>query len=353
MQWSNKLTELLNISYPIVQAPMLSVSTPAMVAAISNKGGLGSLPVGGLSKEKTTALIRQTKALTTKLFAVNLFAHHVEPVDASSILAMQDFLEGLCKANNIDYKMPSPEAFQFASYKDQVEVLLAEDVPVVSFTFGILDDDVIKQLKERKIILIGTATCVKEALLLKQKGIDIIVAQGIEAGGHRGGFLANEPLPMIGLLTLISQMVNKVTTPILAAGGINDGKTIKAALLCGAKGVQVGSAFIASDESDAIPPYKMAVQQATETDTVLTRSLSGKWARGIRNKLMTEIETASIEVPAFPVQGALTGPIRLAAQQKRDKEFMALWAGQNCSTAEMKPAGEIFDGLINEAELVG
>lgn len=349
MKWNNSLTSLLNIQYPIVQAPMLGVTTPAMVAAVAHAGGLGSLPVGGLAPDKTRELIRQTKALTNKPFAVNLFAYDIPEVEQTAVAPMQQFLEQLATAHDIPYTIPA-DAFRHYSYREQVPVLLEEGIPVVSFTFGVLDEASIKAFHEKGVVLAGTATCLQEALILANKGIDIITAQGIEAGGHRGTFTKDVSLPAIGLLSLLSLIISQVQQPVLAAGGIMDGKSIKAALTVGAAGVQMGSAFIASTESAANPAFKAAIQEAKETDIVLTRAISGRWARGLRSKLITAVETSGIAIPAYPVQQSLTAPFRTFAMASEQKDFMVMLMGQAASRARTGPVADIFGQLIAEAE---
>ncbi|MDQ3292511.1 MAG: nitronate monooxygenase [Bacteroidota bacterium] len=350
MQWQNEITHLLKITYPIVQAPMLGVTTSAMVAAVSNAGGLGSLPVGGLSPDQTLSLIQQTKSLTNKPFAVNLFVHQIPPMNRTQVEPMVQFLEKLCAQHQISYPKPNLDTLTLYSYQEQIAILLDENIPVVSFTFGNLDDDSIQALKGNGTVLIGTATCRQEAALLEQKGIDIITAQGTEAGGHRGTFLDITPLPLIGTLSLASQIVESCQVPILAAGGIYNGKTIKAAFTLGAKGVQIGSAFIASNESLAIESYKQAIQNASETDSILTKTFSGRWARGIQNKFMTEVENSGLPIPDYPFQNALTTPLRGLAQKQNNKDFTTLWAGQSASKAQRKSAAEIFTQFIQETE---
>ena len=351
MKWENELTQALRIKYPIVQAPMLGITTPEMIAAIANQGGLGSLPAGGLPPEKTIELIQKTKALTQAPFAVNLFTNPLpEKPNKLVFESMQDLLEKICIENHLDFERLAFDSLKFYSYTDQIDCLLSERIPIVSFTFGTLDSISIKAFKQQGTFLIGTATCLEEAEILEEIGIDVIIAQGIEAGGHRGTFLHNQSLPMIGSMLLVPQLANKIRKPILAAGGINNGPTIKTAFMLGAKGVQIGTAFIASDESAAMSAYKEALQNAKDIDIVLTKAFSGRWARGIKNKFMTAIEKSGIQIPEFPIQGSLTLPIRIKAQQQNNKEFTTLWAGQSAATSEMKPAADIFIKLVKEAE---
>jgi len=350
MKWGNQLTQTLKVDYPVIQAPMLGFTTPEMVAAISNQRGLGSLPVGGLSPEKTLELIRKTKALTPHPFAINLFSHTIPKPDKQKCARMQELLEKICLENGIAYKKQSLEDVRFYNYTEQVECILNENIPIVSFTFGALDTQTIKTFKQRGVTLIGTATSLKEAQLLDNIGINMIAAQGIEAGGHRGTFLENEPLPMVSAMQLVSQLTRHINKPIIAAGGINTGETIKAAFALGAQGVQIGTAFIASEESSAIPSFKSYLKHSTDNDSVLTKAFSGRWARGLKNKFIAEVEASGLEIPPYPIQNSLTAPLRNAAQQNNNKEFTNLWAGLGASKAETKPIAELFLKLIRQAE---
>jgi len=194
---------------------------------------------------------------------------------------------------------------------------------------------------------------VREAIFLENIGIDVITAQGIEAGGHRGTFLDDEPLPQVGLFSLLPQIADNVKKPILAAGGIMDGRTFKAALILGAQGVQVGTAFVGSDESLAISSYKKALTESSDTDSVLTRAFSGRWARGMRNAFHDEIQELNINYPPYPILNSLTAPIRIASQKYNNKELTTLWAGQSASLAKLKPSSEIFRAIIAETEQLG
>ncbi|MEN7551545.1 nitronate monooxygenase [Rapidithrix thailandica] len=353
MELTNQLTQQLAVRYPIIQAPMLGITTPEMVAAVSNAGGLGSLPIGGLAPEKARQLIRKTKSLTGKPFAVNLFAHTLPTeVDWDSVEKMQHFLEELCAKYGVTFSRFSEEDFTFYTYQDQLEVLQEEEVGIVSFTFGLLDSLSIALLHKRDVKLIGTATCVEEAILLEESGVDMISAQGIEAGGHRGSFTSNHPLPMIGSMTLIPQVVQSVKVPVVAAGGISDGMGIKAAFSLGAQGVQVGSLFLRSHESAANEAYKESILHSKDTDTALTRSFSGRWARGVVNQFMKSVEASGLSIPPYPVQNSLTAAIRASAKKQGKKDFLSLWGGQAASKAPAKSSREIFDELLSSFRIL-
>lgn len=350
MIWKDTVTDILKIAYPIIQAPMLGVSTPEMVAAVCKEGGLGSLPVGGLSPEITKQLIQKTKSLTDKPFAVNLFAHKIPAYTEDDLEPMRKLLLQL--ANKRGYKLNAADLtkFRFYNHSDQIDTLIDEDVSVVSFTFGCLDPKSIKTLKQRGCMLIGTATCVAEALFLQQQNIDIIAVQGIEAGGHRSTFIEDIPLPQVGLFSLLPQVKSVVRKPCIAAGGINRAQAIKAAFELGADAVQIGTAFIGTEESEAIASYKNKLSKAKDTDTALTRAFSGRWARGIRNEMMHEIEQAGIPIPPYPLQNSLTAKLRKLAQQNNDSEYTSLWTGQSAERTVLMQTKEVFRNLVEQYE---
>jgi nitronate monooxygenase len=352
MKWRNNLAETLHIEYPFIQAPMLGVTTPEMVAAISNAGALGSLPVGGLPAGKTLELIQKTKSLTGRPFAVNLFANQIpSSINKDTWNAMQELIQQFAKQYDLPYQKQTTEGLQFFSYEGQVEVLIKENIPVVSFTFGILNDDSINALHRNGTQLTGTATSMEEARLLSNKDIDIITAQGIEAGGHRGTFL-HDNIPQVGLMALLPQVVDSVDKPVLAAGAIASGKTIRAAMALGAQGVQVGSAFIASNESAANTTYKQALQKITGADTTLTRSYTGRLLRCIKNDFIETVESSGLAINEYPVQGVLTAFLRTLYQNKNAKAFLPMLTGQNVRKAPAMGAAEILMDMIREAEEV-
>lgn len=344
-----ELSNLFNVRFPIVQAPMLGVTTPAMVAAVSNAGALGSLPLGGLSPERAQELIRNTKALTDQPFAVNLFTHVPGPaINKDEITRMQAFLSELCKEYEIPYEHQDATTFRFYYYRDLIQTILQENIPIVSFTFGLPDADVVSALKEKDIVLVGTATSVAEAKVLAQAGIDVITVQGIEAGGHRGTFLTDEPLPQVGLFSLLPQVADEVNRPLLAAGGIYDSRTMMAAFGLGASGVQPGSVFITADESAASAAYKNAVLHARDTSTVLTRAFSGRWARGVQNRFMRLMDQKDLTIPYYTIQNQLMTPIRAHAQKNNITDLIALWAGQSAGKNTKGSTSAIITRLIND-----
>ncbi|RAJ11118.1 nitronate monooxygenase [Chitinophaga skermanii] len=344
----------LPAAYPIVQAPMLGVTSPAMVAAAANAGALGSLPVGGLSYDQTAALIQAVKSLTKLPFAVNLFVHDIPSViDEQAFDDMQVWMQQTADKYQLAFQPLQRAQLQFFHYTEQLPLLVDPQIAVVSFTFGNLNSEAIQFLHQHNKILVGTATSAEEAKVLDESGIDVITAQGIEAGGHRGAFLHPEQLPQIGLLTLLQSIQQVTKKPIIAAGGIGHAAAAKAAMVAGAQAVQIGSLFLASNESLAIPAYKTAVLQSKDTSTALTRAFSGRWARGIQNTFMQLLEKEGIDIPPYPVQNSLTTGFRKAAQAANNSELTNLWAGQMANKAREASTTIILQELIAAGKAVG
>jgi len=351
MQWKNKLTDLLGIQYPIIQAPMLGITTPEMVAAVSNAGGLGSLPVGNMDADAARAVIRKTKSLTSQPFAVNVFAYDI-PIspEAAAFDAMQQLLQATYSRSGLGVPVVELQSLHLNSYKDILPVLAEEKTGIVSFTFGIPDDGRLALLQQSGAKMIGTATSVEEAVYLEQKGMHAIVAQGAEAGGHRGTFL-NNGLPQIGSMALIPQVADRVGVPVIAAGAVMDGRGVAASLMLGAAGVQPGSAFLLTDESLASAAHKAAIAASTDTSTRLTRAFSGRWARGLYNTLISAVEESDLQVLPYPYQDALTQPARKASKAQDNPSFVAMWAGQAAGMAKGgTSAAAVVKGLIAGAE---
>jgi len=351
MTHDRSIAKMLNLKYPIIQAAMLGVTTPEMVAAVSNSSCLGSLPLGGLSMKKATELVRAVKSLTKKPLAVNLFvtdkASHFEN---DVYKQMQELVRKVHYANNIPFEFNSPSNLKFNHYSELIPLLISEHVPVVSFTFGILDNYAINNLKSHGIKIIGTATSLQEAKLLEEAGVDAITAQGVEAGGHRGSFLEPDEPPQIGLFSLIPQVCAAVKVPVIAAGGICDRNTVEAAFILGAEAVQIGTLFIPADESAANDAYKIAVLSSKDSDTKLTRAFTGRWARGIKNGFMDIVDRSGLRIPCYNYQNYLTSSMRNFAKQNNNQELMSLWAGQSAGKSRRASTKDIIYQLIQHVE---
>lgn len=346
----SRVTDVLQIKYPIIQAGMAgAITTPELVAAVCNSGGLGTLGAGYMSSEQIRQAIYKIRELTDKPFAVNLLLTKEIQIEEEKVEAASNLLEPIRKELGIDKQSQSLQLPK--SYKEQLQVLIEEKVPVVSFAFHILEQEEIALLKKEGIKIIGTATNVAEAKVLAELEVDVIVGQGSEAGGHRGTFIGKEQESMIGTFALIPQMVAAVSNiPIVAAGGIMNGQGVVAAYALGAEGVQMGTAFLTSEESITHDVHKKAVLQSTDTSTVVTRAFSGKYARGIRNSFIEQHKEKEERLPMYPVQNVLTSKIRQEAAKQNKGEYMSLWAGQASSLAREEAAEQIIERVMVEVK---
>ena len=340
------LIRLFAIAVPIIQAPMAGeTDRPELVAAVSNAGGLGSTGVAYLQPEAIRARIRAVRALTDRPFGVNLFLPVAADMSAKRIARARQLL-ALLRA---DYDLPdSPAMTAMPDFGAQLAVVLDEKPPVLSFTFGCPTPGQIAQVKAAGIVAVGSATTVPEALALEAAGVDAIVAQGAEAGAHRGTFLAPFDDSLIGLMALVPAMVDRVNVPVIAAGGIMDGRGIAAALMLGAAGAQLGTAFLVSTESGASESWKNAILSLDSDRTRVTSVYSGRPARGIRNRMMEILIPHAEELPGFPAMNSLTRAIRSAAAIGGDPGAQSLWAGQAAPLARGVAAGELLRTLSEE-----
>ncbi len=349
---NTEVTKTLKIKYPIIQAPMAGgITTSKLVAAVSNSGGLGMIGAGYLTPAQLREQIREVKQLTLNHFGVNLFVPNEFNVQKEKIEFSAQLLQPIRSQLNIEKdqsEIPNSQSY-LKSFYEQVSVLMEEEVPMCSFTFGIPPESVITELKKQQIILIGTATTVNEAVEVEKSGMDFVVVQGCEAGGHRGNFLNGHQESLIGLMSLIPQAVDAVKIPVIAAGGIMDGRGLTASLSLGAKGVQMGTAFLTCVESGAHPLHKDAILHSTEDKTALTRAFSGKWARGIKNQFISEMDEYETSFPDYPVQNSLTQPIRKVSALQNNPEYMSLWSGQSPRLAKNQTASELIKNIISEA----
>ncbi|WP_239614658.1 NAD(P)H-dependent flavin oxidoreductase [Cohnella mopanensis] len=346
--FETKLTRLLKIRYPIFQAPMAGgPTTPELVAAVSNAGGLGNLGAGYLTPEQLRSTIHMIRQLTDQPFGVNLFVPE-QPIESEEAI---DQMTAYLNQYRIELGIATnPLLPKFSeSFEEQVQVLLEEKISVFSFTFGIPPHDVIQAMKERGTVIIGTATTVEEAKCLEVAGVDAVVAQGSEAGGHRGTFLKNNSDAQIGTIALVPQIVDHVSIPVIASGGIMDGRGLVASLTLGAAAIQMGTAFLACPESGAHATYKQKILSANEDATEITRVYSGKAARGIRTKFINDMHHYSGTIPAYPIQNAMTRDIRQAAAKSNNPEYLSLWAGQGLRLANDGSAAAIVKQTIDQA----
>ena len=343
------LLRRLGIEYPIVQAPMAGgSSTPELVAAVSNAGGLGSLGAAYMTPDQITEAIRRIRTLTGRPFNVNLFTGGWEPrmdADSAPILAL------LAEIHNA-YGLPAPALPQLAPdpFTDQFEAVVEARPAVFSFTFGIPGVDALARLKSRGIAILGTATTVAEARLLAESGVDAIVAQGAEAGSHRGTFAGPFESAVVPTFELVQSLRAAASTPIIASGGLMDGRDIAQALARGAAAAQLGTAFLTCPEAGTPEAYRHAILTARADTTVITRAFSGRPARGLLNTFISKLEGKEKIILPFPLQNALTRPMRTAAAKLGESGYLSLFVGQGVTRARALPAAELVQRLAAELQ---
>lgn len=346
MWHDNPIVKMCKVRFPIIQAPMSGVTTPRLVASVSNAGGLGSLGAAHMSPQEIRESIQEIRDLTEQPFAVNLFACASAPKNTRLINSAKEFLERY--RNDLGIPQSTADFSSFPDFFEQFEVLLAEKVPVFSFTMGIPPLPMLQQLKKQKTVVMGTATSLDEALLLESSGVDAIIAQGVESGGHRGTFLDPANDLMLGLSTLIPLFAHSLQVPVVAAGGIMNGEGIASVLALGASAAQLGTAFIACPESGAPRPYKDSLLHPHSAETIITSAFSGRPARAVRNKFIKEMTELEAPIAPFPYQNALTKEIRTAAAKMNRPDLMSLYAGQNYPLITNLPASEIIPLLVEQ-----
>lgn len=347
------ICRLLGITYPIIQAGMAGGPTTAdLVVAVSEAGGLGSLGAAYMQPEVLRETIKEIKTRTSNPFAVNIFAANAKD-DFGRMEEVQKALSAFRTELAIEEAEPpfsSPDWSQA-----QFEVCIEEGVPILSTAFGSLSSEQMAAARRHGVKTITMITTVQEALQAEQEGADAVVAQGSEAGGHRSTFsLDSHPDgALIGLMSLVPQVVDAVRIPVIAAGGIADGRGLAASLVLGAEAVQIGTRFLSAVESGAHPVHKQAIFESDEESTVITKSFSGRPARGIKNRFIAEFEQAGNAPLPFPSQNTITKDIRAAAAKKGDPQFMSLWAGQSTRMLEHEQgAAEIIMSIMEEAQRI-
>lgn len=351
MKLKTSLCDILGIEYPIIQAGMAGGPTTVdLVVSVAEAGGLGTLGAAYMTPVEIRKAIKEIKKRTDKPFAVNLFCADMKD-SVDGVHESQQVLDGMRKELGIarsDHDVKTNDHFE-----QQFQVLIEEKVPVISTAFGVLPSEKMIVAKHHNIKTTTMVTTVNEARLAEQSGADIIIAQGSDAGGHRSTFDidAHPNGANIGTFSLVPQVVDTVTVPVVAAGGIMDGRGLVAALALGAEGVQMGTAFLTALESGAHPVYKEALLSSTEESTVITKAFSGRPARGIKNKFVEYFEASGVLPAVFPTQNTLTNDIRKEAARRNNPEFMSLWAGQ--ATRLLRSdlgAGRLIRSIVMEAE---
>jgi nitronate monooxygenase len=348
---TSTLVSTLGITHPIVQAPMggANATPPGLVAAVGNAGGLGFIGAAYMSPEQIVRESSAIRAQTVHPFGINLFAPVETPARPTNV-DLQGAITALTPYHD-ELGLPAPAAPPAPAFgfDDQLSAAVECGARVFSFTFGQLPPSAMRALKARGMYVIGTATTVDEAMLLERSGVDAIAAQGSEAGAHRGTFAAPFDSAMIGTMALVAQIVRAVRVPVLASGGIMTGRGIAAALALGAAAVQMGTAFLTTHECGVAESHKRAILDATEDATRITRAFSGRPARGIVNRAMTEIELAPGAILPYPYQNSLTRAMRNAASQQDRAEFLSLWAGQGVRMARRMGAADLVRTLVAES----
>ncbi|WP_263141608.1 nitronate monooxygenase [Pseudomonas sp. RIT-PI-AD] len=345
---SSAALSLLGIRHPIIQAPMAGVSTPRLAAAVSEAGGLGSLGLGASSVEQARAAIAETRALTPKPFNVNLFCHRPAVADARREDAWLRHLAPFFAA----FGAPPPTGLHspYRSFVDDeamLEMLLAERPPVVSLHFGLPPVERIRALQAAGIRVMASATGLDEAEQVENAGVDLVIAQGIEAGGHRGVFEPEQKDPGLGTLALVRLLAARGRLPVIAAGGIMDGQGIDAVLALGACAAQLGTAFILCPESAADATYRAALRSERARHTAITSTISGRPARGLANAFHRAVDVAQAPaLPDYPIAYDAGKALQRAAVAAGNHDFDVHWAGQGAPLARELPAAELLRSLL-------
>lgn len=351
--WRNtEVSRRLQLRAPIIQGPFGSgLSSQALTSAVSEAGGLGSFGVHHLHGAAILQTAAAIRASTAKPFALNLWLPHpseqreLDEAQFSATLALfRPYFEEL------DLPLPARPTINWPSYEEQLEAVLQARPAVFSFVYGVPSNEVLEQCRARDILTLGTATTVAEAQALEAAGVDMLVASGCEAGGHRVAFLRPAEEGLIGSLALTPQVVDAVRIPVIAAGGIADGRGIAAALCLGAQGVQIGTAFLACRESGASELHRQALFSPQARHTALTRAFSGRLARGIRNPLLEVLAAHQAQLPGYPAQGWFASTLKPAALAQQRDDLLALWCGQAAPLLRQRGALELWHSLLEQTD---
>lgn len=338
-------------SLPIIQAPMAGSQDAELCTAVCEAGGLGSIPAAMLTPATLRDEIARIRAGTTAPFNVNFFAHQKPAPNATAQARWRERLN----AYYVEFGLDSDSAAGATRAPfdaDLCEVVEGLKPPVVSFHFGLPDPDLLARVKAIGVKVFSSATTVAEARWLEARGVDVVIAQGREAGGHRGMFLSDDLDAQPGLMALLPQVVDAVRVPVVAAGGVGDGRGIAAALALGASAAQIGTAYLRTDQAKTSTLHRAALGEARDDATRLTNLFTGRPARGLLNRLMREIGPLSVDAPAFPMAAGAVAPLRAAAEKRELNDFSPLWSGEAGALARDGDAGEATRRFWREAQAV-
>ena len=350
--WPNRrLLELFRIEHPIVLAPMAGAMDAALAIAVAKGGGLASLPAALLKADQLREQVATFRAAAGDApLNLNFFAHTPPVPNNAREHAWREKLKPYYVELGIDPNAPVP-ASNRAPFDEAFCAVVEEVRPAaVSFHFGLPGTALVTRVKAAGCLVLGAATTVAEAVWLEQRGCDVIIAQGYEAGGHRGLFLTDDLAAQVGTFSLVPQVADAVRVPVIAAGGIADARGIVAALALGAAAVQIGTAYLACPESKILPLHRAALKTARDDGTAVTNVMTGRPARGLVNRLMRELGPISDAAPAFPLAGGALAPLHAKAQAQGSGEFSSMWAGQSAAMAREMPATDLTRSLAAEAQ---
>jgi nitronate monooxygenase len=349
-----RILDLFHIDLPIIQAPMAGPCFADMVIAVAEAGGLGSLPTATMTPDQSRAELQKIRRATTRPINLNFFCHAAPAVDPARAAAWRARLEPYYRELGIDPAAPIPAATR-APFDDALCRLVEDEKPeIVSFHFGLPEPALLARVRAAGAVVVSSATSVDEAVWLEAHGCDAIIAQGAEAGGHRGIFLPLGGDPLVecatqaGTMALVPQVVDAVKLPVIAAGGIADARGIVAAFALGAAAVQLGTAYLFCPEARVSAPHRAALRRARDNATALTNIFTGRPARGLVNRAMRELGPISAEAPAFPLAGNALAPLKARAEAQGSGDFGSLWSGQAARLGRELPAGELTRALAAE-----
>jgi len=343
-----KIMDLLQIDAPIIQAPMAGASTPAMAMAVAAAGGLGSLPGAIVSLDRLRSDVLAVRESTAAPINVNFFCHTSPIPDAARDVAWQAMLAPYYAELGIESQTVEP-AWSLAPFNERHVELIEEVAPqIVSFHFGLPDQRLLKRVKATGAKVLSSATTVAEAVWLEAHGCDAVIAQGLEAGGHRGSFLNTDVNTQLGTIALVPQVVDAVRVPVIAAGGISDARGITAALMLGASAVQIGTAYLFCPEANVAPTQRHTLASASGDQTVVTNLFTGRPGRAIANRLTRDLGPMSAQAPAFPRAGNALAKLRQHSEHTKSLDYVAVWAGQAMSLGRRVDAGTLTRQLAAE-----